>query len=83
MIQMDQRIHVHQNINIFRYANIDEMWRLEFENDPRGRVMNRVGSKDNWYQKAADYWEVGYFLMALTLRKQKHLILESLVDILN
>jgi hypothetical protein len=35
------------------------MWRLEFGQDPQGRVINRVGSKEDWYKKAAQYWEVG------------------------
>jgi len=39
------------------YANIDEMWKKELENPDNGDVKNPIGSKDNWYNKAAEYWE--------------------------
>jgi len=32
------------------------MWKLELDQDPQGRVVNRVGTKDDWYKKAAEYW---------------------------
>ncbi len=40
------------------YENIDEMWKKELENPDNGDVKNPIGSKDNWYNKAAEYWEV-------------------------
>lgn len=34
------------------------MWKLEFESDPQGKVKTRAGTKENWYKKGAEYWEV-------------------------
>jgi len=50
--------NIHSFISlIIRYSNIDEMWKVELENQS-AEVQHRVGSKDNWYNKAAEYWEV-------------------------
>lgn len=36
------------------------MWKKELGADADSKVKNPVGSKDNWYNKAAEYWEVSY-----------------------
>ena len=42
----------------YSYKNIDEMWQKELQTEDTGDVKNPIGSKDNWYNKAAEYWEV-------------------------
>jgi len=42
---------------MFRYSNIDEMWKVELNEQNTG-IKNQIGSKENWYNKAAEYWEV-------------------------
>ncbi|EAR97899.2 AdoMet-dependent proline di-methyltransferase (macronuclear) [Tetrahymena thermophila SB210] len=39
------------------YKNIQEMWDTELSNKDTGSVINKIGSKDNWYSKQAQYWE--------------------------
>ena len=35
------------------------MWKAELQDqNAQKNIKNPVGSKDNWYQKAAEYWDV-------------------------
>ena len=34
------------------------MWETELKGQPNPNVKNAVGSKENWYNKASEYWEV-------------------------
>ena len=38
------------------YQNIEEMWQKEF-GDTNNSIFNQVGSVQNWYAKARQYWE--------------------------
>jgi len=39
------------------YSDINEMWQTELNNKNEDAAKNVVGGKDEWYNKAAEYWE--------------------------
>lgn len=56
------------------------MWEMELKNkstSEQGKVVNPVGSLENWYTKANQYWEVKLPSMR---RKLKPLTMECWVD---
>ena len=39
-----------------QYESIEEMWKVEVEGQ-ESSLFNKVGNKQDWYQKGEQYWE--------------------------
>jgi hypothetical protein len=41
------------------YSSIQEMWDVELHNkQPTNKLVNKIGSVFDWYNKANEYWSV-------------------------
>ncbi len=56
------------------------MWETELKGQPNPNVKNAVGSKENWYNKASEYWEVLLKKVCRNSFINKYLLLKRLLN---